>query len=1833
MKKTKRLINISFLLVALAMFAVGYTARAATITANTGTEYDWSSTSAWSGGVVPTSDDNVVIPASATITVDGDYTITNLTIQSTGVLKPKTSGEYTLTIKGTVTTTGAANYLNLQALNSNGRLNVTFDNSAVKAITCSNNNNMYFNDLTINEGAAVTIDKSFKIYGDLTLNDNSSFTQSSGTVTITGPTTSITVPSLGSLSLDNVYLASTAANVTTSSNITITGGYFHVASGAKFTASSGTITFQTTSSDGVSGLLVSPVVASGQAGDLKFASVVFSLSSSTFAPASNFTITGNFDKSGTGLFEPTAGTIVFDNNASSNSPKTISANSRLSFFNLKVTDGSAVQTASSATINGGSTGGNSLTVEGSGFFRQTAGTMTFYETSSSANAGLSVSNSATCQLNNLTVFNTSNCSFYTTSDVTLTGNLTIGANSSATFASPSTVYFTDYTGQTGTKTIDNNSPGYDGLRINNLVLEDNINQTTVSLSGSSTLTLTGDLTVYGNSSLTCANSSTVSFRGGTPKTITNQGTLSFYDLDIQATSGNVVNTSSDFTISNDLFTGSSSTSGALNASGNSVITFTKNTDPIRSTSSSSNALSFQSVKFSGTAPDDQNNANSFIVKGDLIIPSGTSVSFTNSSGTITFAGTSEQRIKIDGSAKLGNIVLNNASGLVLEGSFSMGDANNSATLTLTDGDLDLNGDYTITFSHTGCALVEGTGKTIVNSKQATTGGYIATSSSCDYDDINHSGIGIQGLTSGTSITVRRYPNSRTIEGLNTISRYYYISGTSVQASSAAKFYYDESELNGNDEDYLTLYWTTASNANASEYTSSSSATSTKWYGLSGTVSTSSNYVSKAFSLSLADGYYVAAPRFLKISYLPKESIEERNKLADSPLAADAEDKIIFGFGITASSDMTLNSSGTWTALTVNLNRSPVGIFSDFTLRKDNDADASTYGMSSVKAGSVSGNSVQFTNLNSGSGQTFTAGQTEYYFVTADVDPTVSASTNSIYAYVDQDDFTFNNIYKMSQTVNGQSYSFASLSVQLSTSNAPSSGPIELNSTAQEVFGFNLTPPDGAGTVTFNSVNIKMTVENGAEYDDFQNFKLYKDANKNGVKDDGDTQVGSTITNIDETTGILSFSSLSQSLTAGESTNYILVMDVKSDANVNGTVKFKIDSYSDVNLTSPATIPSGGPYQGNTMTVRNAPIPGSPTKLSIIAFSMKTLDSDDDKSKGENEVIKSENLVVKVQAQDADGYPQKVDQATTITLTPLGGATLGGTTTISLSVNQSTGTNSALQFSTASTSNQFSLIAKTTSGMSLTPDTITNITVYSTEPSSFFTGASASSIGATTATIAWTNSSSENALVVMKAGSEPNAPEDGTDYNASSNFSSPASSNGTTGTGSVVVYEGTGSSVNVTGLSANTTYYVRIYKFNGSGLGTNYLTSESAGGSYNTNGDLVIFKTKYSEPTSASSNLTFSSVQADSMKITWTKPSSGGGTYSLAVIGTSDPSTTPTDTVTYEADATYGDGDAIGTGSTVGYVVYNGTGNSVTVKGLSPDTKYYVRIYEYNGTSGKENYLTTQYLSGSRYTLSAEPTVQASEVNFSDMTLGTNTTIRVNWVRGNGDRCLVVGKAGSAITSNETPQDQTARYTSETSQTPQFGTTTALGQGYVLYDGTANNITVSGLQYGETYYFKVFEYNYNSSEANTTSDNSTVNYNTSDATDNPNSRIADSYEPNDELSDAKFISSNGTLYQGIISSATDVDWFSFRPDFENSYDNVRIKLTGLPQNYTLELYRADGRLLRRSKISGTGDEVIIINNLPEADYYVKIYSADGEYSLTPYRVYVLNRVLEYKADTP
>jgi gliding motility-associated-like protein len=98
-----------------------------------------------------------------------------------------------------------------------------------------------------------------------------------------------------------------------------------------------------------------------------------------------------------------------------------------------------------------------------------------------------------------------------------------------------------------------------------------------------------------------------------------------------------------------------------------------------------------------------------------------------------------------------------------------------------------------------------------------------------------------------------------------------------------------------------------------------------------------------------------------------------------------------------------------------------------------------------------------------------------------------------------------------------------------------------------------------------------------------------------------------------------------------------------------------------------------------------------------------------------------------------------------------------------------------------------------------------------------------------------------------------------------------------------------------------------------------------------------------------------------------------------------------------------------------------------------------------------------------------PTVHATSVTVSDIYCNVAT---ISWSAGNGDSRVVFVNKGSAVDTFPTDY-QTYMANAK------FGSGGKLKTSYVVFDGTANSVTISGLSKSTTYHVAVFEYNNNS----------------------------------------------------------------------------------------------------------------------------------------------------------
>lgn len=318
-----------------------------------------------------------------------------------------------------------------------------------------------------------------------------------------------------------------------------------------------------------------------------------------------------------------------------------------------------------------------------------------------------------------------------------------------------------------------------------------------------------------------------------------------------------------------------------------------------------------------------------------------------------------------------------------------------------------------------------------------------------------------------------------------------------------------------------------------------------------------------------------------------------------------------------------------------------------------------------------------------------------------------------------------------------------------------------------------------------------------------------------------------------------------------------------------------------------------------------------------------------------------------------------------------------------------------------------------------------------------------------ASFTYTPGNGEYQLFVMRQGQAADAvPTDLMAYSTNTVFG-----NSPLAPGQFMVHKGqTGASFTVTNLQPGTTYHLTAFGFNGS-TGPVY-ARPGYSIQFTTSGDAPV-----TAPSTPSTGGALSLVEGNSLKFDWTV---GNGARRLVVARAGVPvDFIPQDGVGYPADAAWG-GTDLGEGQ---FAVYNGSSTTVTLSGLQPGTVYHFAVFEYNGNGSAIRYLTQQHLVYSAST-SVTPSVPAGN---SQLTVLENSAL-LQWQSGNGQRRLVVLRAGSAV--SQQPVNLTA-YPAQAS----FGNGSQIGAGeFVVFAGTGNQVNVTGLSAGQTYFYTIFEYN-------------------------------------------------------------------------------------------------------------------------------------------------------------
>lgn len=311
---------------------------------------------------------------------------------------------------------------------------------------------------------------------------------------------------------------------------------------------------------------------------------------------------------------------------------------------------------------------------------------------------------------------------------------------------------------------------------------------------------------------------------------------------------------------------------------------------------------------------------------------------------------------------------------------------------------------------------------------------------------------------------------------------------------------------------------------------------------------------------------------------------------------------------------------------------------------------------------------------------------------------------------------------------------------------------------------------------------------------------------------------------------------------------------------------------------------------------------------------------------------------------------------------------------------------------------------------------------------------------------WTNGGGNGRIVLVAKG-------DLTAPNVTNNITPTA--NPLHGAGSVIgtswycVYNGTGNSVNVSGLQLGQKYSIVVYEYDGAAGSESYMISSSSE-------NRIVAQTTLVQ----SKGLT-ATINLNQLNLNWTN---GNGSKRIVLVSKGEL-TAPSIANNYTpiADSIHGAGSKIGT--TAWYCVYNGSGNQVKVTGLSLNQKYSVVVYDYDGAVGEETYITSSSTENYKV-IQVDPLVQVSDLT-SEVRVDS---IKLKWTPGNADgRIVLVAKGEQSAPSLSDKSTPTANSV--------FGSGTQIGTStwYCVYNGSGNEVNVTGLTGNQKYSVVAYEY--------------------------------------------------------------------------------------------------------------------------------------------------------------
>jgi hypothetical protein len=354
----------------------------------------------------------------------------------------------------------------------------------------------------------------------------------------------------------------------------------------------------------------------------------------------------------------------------------------------------------------------------------------------------------------------------------------------------------------------------------------------------------------------------------------------------------------------------------------------------------------------------------------------------------------------------------------------------------------------------------------------------------------------------------------------------------------------------------------------------------------------------------------------------------------------------------------------------------------------------------------------------------------------------------------------------------------------------------------------------------------------------------------------------------------------------------------------------------------------------------------------------------------------------------------------------------------------------------------------------------------TAPSQQATNLTFTNIAQTTASVNWTNGNGAGRVVYINTTNTFIAPANGSSPTASTTYAG----------GQQCIFTGTGGGpVNVSGLTANTQYFVRVYEYCSPDLVYNTQPATNNPNDFTTLNSGGGGGTACTAPSQQATNLTFTNIAQSTASVNWTN---GNGAGRVVYINTTNTFTAPANGSSPTASTTYAGGQQC---------IFTGTGGGpVNVSGLTANTQYFVRVYEYcspdlvyntQPATNNPNDFTTLNSGGGGGTPCTAPSQQATNLTFTNI---AQSTASVNWTNGNG--------AGRVVYINTTNT-----FTAPANGSSPTASTTYAGGQQCIFTGTGGGpVNVSGLTANTQYFVRVYEYC-----------SPDLVYNTQPATNNPN----------------------------------------------------------------------------------------------------------------------------------